>query len=137
MRDEEQETRSFTGAEVAEIIAPASGQYRVLFTLAAETGMRLGELYGLRVEDIDLGRNIIHVRRSMWNRAKRDAAGNYQTVDWSRQRGNDSTVHSPASDISQGSDVAIAGSLPRLPRPRDARYNVSPVFATPGRSSNW
>ena len=65
--DEEQETRCFTGAEVAAIIASALGQYRVLFTLAPETGMRAGELYGLRVEDIDFGRNIIHVRRSMWN----------------------------------------------------------------------
>ena len=63
--DEQQETRYFTGAEVAAIIASALGQYRVLFTLAAETGMRAGELYGLRVEDIDFGRNLIHVRRSM------------------------------------------------------------------------
>src|SRR5207245_2882056 len=53
--------------EVAAIVATATGQYKTLFALAAETGMRAGELYGLQVEDIDFARNVIHVRRSAWD----------------------------------------------------------------------
>ena len=64
---EETEARCFTASEVTSILAAASGQDKSLFTLAAETGMRAGELYGLRVEDIDFARSIVHVRRSMWN----------------------------------------------------------------------
>lgn len=63
---EEDEVRCFTPAEVSRILAAATGQDKVLFTLAAETGMRAGELYGLHVEDIDFDRGVIHVRRSMW-----------------------------------------------------------------------
>jgi len=62
-----EDTRCFTPEEVTVILAGATGQYRALFTLAAETGMRAGELYGLQVEDIEFGRNVIHVRRSAWN----------------------------------------------------------------------
>lgn len=67
--EEEQEARCFTSAEVAAIMAAASGTHKVLFTLAAESGMRAGELYGLRVEDIDFERSIVKVRRSMWEGA--------------------------------------------------------------------
>jgi integrase len=65
--NEEHETRCFAATEVSSILVAAPGQYKTLFTLAAETGMRAGELYGLRVEDVDFARNIVHVRRSMWN----------------------------------------------------------------------
>ena len=40
--------------------------YRVFFATAAGTGMRSGELRGLRVGDVDLANTIIHVRRSVW-----------------------------------------------------------------------
>ena len=41
--------------------APADA---VLYTAAIFTGMRMGELYGLRWADVDLGRGLITVRRS-------------------------------------------------------------------------
>lgn len=65
--EEEEEARCFSSEEVAAILNAATGQDKVLFTLAAESGMRAGELYGLHVEDIDFARSVIHVRRSMWN----------------------------------------------------------------------
>lgn len=64
--EEEDEVRCFTSNDVQHILAAAKKQDKVLFTLAAETGMRAGELYGLHVEDIDFGRGVIHVRHSMW-----------------------------------------------------------------------
>jgi integrase len=60
------ETRCFTPDEMQQIVREARGVWKVLFATAAETGMRSGELYGLRVPDIDFKRCVIHVRRSVW-----------------------------------------------------------------------
>lgn len=80
---EEHETRCFVQQEVAKILGAAPGQYKALFTLAAETGMRAGELYGLKVEDVDWSRSIVHVRRSMWNgKAQTPKTSNaYRAID--------------------------------------------------------
>lgn len=40
--------------------------YQTMFAVLSETGMRSGEVYGLHVEDIDLKRLLVHVRRSVW-----------------------------------------------------------------------
>jgi len=61
------EPRWFTPDEVARITQAAQGQYRVLFHLAWASGLRAGELLALHVEDIDLGRGIVHVRRSLYH----------------------------------------------------------------------
>jgi len=63
--DEEQ--RWFTQAEVRQIVDAATGQYKVLFHLAGYTGLRSGELAGLRVEDLKLDHGVIEVRRAVWN----------------------------------------------------------------------
>jgi integrase len=63
--DEEQ--RWFTQAEIRQIVDVATGQYKVLFHLAGFTGLRSGELVGLRVEDLKLEHGVIEVRRAVWN----------------------------------------------------------------------
>jgi integrase len=60
------EQRWYTQDEMRRIIAAATGQYRVLFHLAAFSGLRSGELSGLHVEDIDFVRGVVRVRRSVW-----------------------------------------------------------------------
>lgn len=60
------EARCFTTEEVRAIIAEAEGQYRTLFITAAGTGMRVGELFGLKIEDVDIVRNTVVVRRSVF-----------------------------------------------------------------------
>jgi integrase len=56
----------FTGAEMSAIIASARNRRaQALFATAAGTGMRASELYGLRVEDVQLHKAIIFVRRSV------------------------------------------------------------------------
>lgn len=61
------EQRWFTQNEVRRIVEAARDQYKVLFHLAAYSGLRSGELAGLHVEDLDFVRGVIHVRRSVWN----------------------------------------------------------------------
>jgi integrase len=48
------------------IAATKDAQSNALFATAAGTGMRSGELCGLRAEDVDLDNGIISVRRSAW-----------------------------------------------------------------------
>jgi integrase len=62
--DEEQ--RWFTQEEMKKLVNAAKGQYKVLFHLAAASGLRAGELFGLHVEDLNLNRGVIHVQRSVW-----------------------------------------------------------------------
>jgi integrase len=56
----------FTLDEIQRIIAAASGPLKSLYWLAAETGMRAGELCGLRIEDVDLGQCFVNVKQSVW-----------------------------------------------------------------------
>lgn len=55
-----------TPEQMQMIVDAETGLYKTLFSTAAETGMRAGELYGLRVEDVDFKRLLIFVRRSVW-----------------------------------------------------------------------
>jgi integrase len=52
--------------EVQRIIAAAVEPYRTFYWLAAETGMRAGELCGLRADDLDLQVGLVHIRQSVW-----------------------------------------------------------------------
>jgi integrase len=61
------EQRWFTQSEIRQIVDAATDQYKVLFHLAGYTGLRSGELVGLRVEDLKLEHGVIEVRRAVWN----------------------------------------------------------------------
>lgn len=57
--------RYFTLTDVAQIILASKGEQRVFYWLAAETGLRSGELAGLKLTDID-GESLT-VNQSIWN----------------------------------------------------------------------
>lgn len=57
--------RYFRLEDVAKIIAASEAEQRVFYWLAAETGLRAGELTGLRLADVDLDR--ITVSQSVWH----------------------------------------------------------------------
>jgi integrase len=65
-KNPKKEQRWFTPEEMQKIIDAAWGQYKCLFQLAWATAMRSGELFGLKVEDLDLENAIVHIRRSAW-----------------------------------------------------------------------
>ncbi len=62
----EDEQRWFTQAEFRCLVEAAEDQYKLLFHLAGSSGLRAGELFGFHVEDLDLNRGVIRVRRSVW-----------------------------------------------------------------------
>jgi integrase len=57
----------FTLEEVQRIIGAAAEPHKTLYWLAAETGMRAGELTGLRLDDLDFDGQLVHVRQSAWH----------------------------------------------------------------------
>jgi hypothetical protein len=56
----------FSVEEIQRILASAPQSYFTLYWTAAETGMRAGELCGLRISDFDLDRRLVRVNRSVW-----------------------------------------------------------------------
>jgi integrase len=61
-------TYSFSLDETLAIIEKAKEPWKTLFRIVAETGVRSGEVAGLRVEDFDPINLTISVRQSVWNR---------------------------------------------------------------------
>jgi len=56
----------FSQREIQLILGEAQEPHRTWYGLAAETGLRAGELCGLTVDDIDLERGVLQVRQSAW-----------------------------------------------------------------------
>jgi integrase len=65
-RSVKEQAHRFTAEQVRTIIAMAKGQYRVMFAIAAMTGLRAGEILGLQARDFDFEGRVVHVRRSVW-----------------------------------------------------------------------
>jgi integrase len=63
-RRPKKKAKFFTLVDVARIIAASSGEQRVFYWLAAETGLRAGEIAGLKLTDIDGER--LTVNQSVW-----------------------------------------------------------------------
>src|SRR5712691_4483419 len=57
----------FTPEEIRRLLDAQEEPLRTLLLLAALTGMRQGELFGLQWEDIDFTAHLIHVRRALWH----------------------------------------------------------------------
>jgi integrase len=66
--------------EIQLILAKAQEPHRTWYGLAAETGLRAGELCGLTVDDIDIERGMLQVRQSAW----RGKLGDPKTDDSTR-----------------------------------------------------
>jgi integrase len=65
-KKERRERFFFTVEEIQQIITTASEPQRTLYWLAAETGLRAGELCGLRVTDLGLENAMVSVKQSVW-----------------------------------------------------------------------
>jgi integrase len=65
-RVEIDEMEILTPPEIRRLLEAAEEPVRTLLLCAVLTGMRRGELLGLKWEDVDFEGNRIHVRRSLW-----------------------------------------------------------------------
>jgi integrase len=65
--EKKQRKPSLTASEAEQVLARAKGRYKVLFTLLAGTGLRIGEALGLKIGDHLSGDfSTIRVRQSVW-----------------------------------------------------------------------
>src|SRR5262249_30721764 len=55
-RNERPQRRFFTAQEVRQVVQAAPEPYSTIYMLAAMSGMRSGEIFGLKVEDLDFER---------------------------------------------------------------------------------
>lgn len=59
--------RCYAVEEVRRILAHTKGADRVFFWLAAETGLRAGELIALRASDVDVEKLAVEVSKAIWD----------------------------------------------------------------------
>jgi len=64
---EKAKPRFLTGREIKKLIAASRGVFRTILLVLALTGMRINEVLGLRVEDVDFENKLIHVTKSAYN----------------------------------------------------------------------
>jgi integrase len=119
--------------QVRHFLDVCTPRWRLFFTVALDTGLRRGELIGLRWEDVDLLERIIHVRRSI---------GPYDEpeLDGMRELDRSGSPHPAVSDglstkteagrrlvpILDGAQKALEELYARAEDSRDS----APVFAT-------
>jgi integrase len=60
------QARAFTAEQAKAILELAQDPWRVMFGLAAYAGLRAGEILGLYVEDVDLVRGVLNIRKTAW-----------------------------------------------------------------------
>ena len=71
-REAGREVRSLVAAQIAQIISNAKEPFATMFALLAVTALRAGEMLGLKVADLDFDRKVIHIRRSVDSRTKKE-----------------------------------------------------------------
>jgi integrase len=57
----------YAAQQVKRVLAHTEGAERAFFWLAAETGLRAGELIALRVSDVDVEKPAVEVSKAIWN----------------------------------------------------------------------
>jgi integrase len=104
----EKEKRILTGDEITRLLDAADDKYRALLATGLGTGLRLGELVGLRWQDVDAnGGGFIHVRTQVdqkGRRAEPKTPTAVRSVVLSPQLGRLLAAHKLASNYSAPTD---------------------------------
>jgi integrase len=100
-----------------------SPRWRAFFTVALDTGMRRGELVGLRWGDVDLLQRTIHVRRSI---GVHDHRERFAEVEQERSLSTKTQASERLLPILDGAQAA----LERLYAGASDTSDAAPVFAT-------
>lgn len=109
---------ALTPAQVARFLAACSPRWRRFFTVALDTGLRRGEMIGLRREDVAVLERVLYVRRSI---------GAYDEAD--NGEGHLTTKTEAGERIVPLLDGARAALEEVLAEAKDVR-DEAPVFAT-------
>ncbi|WP_052247459.1 tyrosine recombinase XerC [Alteromonas macleodii] len=102
------EPTPFTNDEIDRIITELQQPYREFFQFAFFTGLRTGELLGLRWEDVDLRRKVAHIRVNLINGIEKSpkTTGSIRTIQL-HQKAVESLIALKKSDFSKFRRVFI------------------------------
>jgi integrase len=81
-REVKQQARFFTPEQAKAILELARDPWRTMFAIAAYAGLRVGEILGLSVEDVDLARGVLNIRKTAW----------YGQIQTAKSVGSESTI---------------------------------------------
>ena len=146
-RGERIEARFFTPEEVRRILASTPEPYATAFEVAALTAVRPGELFGLKVTDLDFDRRMISIRRSArysklqapkTNASaplRSNAGTSRHAVAVIRRRTAGKLCRAPVRDP-EGNSVVRQQRSPTIPlaRPRPAQYSALWLESVPSRT---
>ena len=66
-KSQKKDVRTLSSKEVRRLFEAVKGQkFEALYVLAVTTGMRQGELLGLKWDDVDLAKGVLQVKRTIW-----------------------------------------------------------------------
>jgi integrase len=111
---------ALTPAQVARFLATCSPRWRRFFTVALDTGLRRGEIIGLRREDVALLERVLYVRRSI---------GAYDDPDEADDENHLTTKTEAGERIVPLLDGARTALEEVLAESKDMR-DEAPIFAT-------
>src|SRR5215470_12168226 len=77
-----EQARAFTPEQAKEILELAHDPWRTMFAIAAYAVLRAGEIRGLSVEDVDLTRGVLSIRKTAW----------YGQIQTAKSVGSESTI---------------------------------------------
>ncbi len=110
----EKEKRVLSADEIGLLLDAADEKYRALLATAVGTGLRLGELVGLRWQDVDLDAGFVHVRTQVDQKGRRGlpkTATAVRQVVLSPQLGRLLAEHRLGSPFSAPADPVFASAV--------------------------
>jgi integrase len=107
--------RFFTAAQAGAIVEAAENPWRLIFAVAAMTGMRPGEVLGLSVDALDFEQRLIHVRQSSY----------YSKLQTTKSRSSNASIPMP------GPLERMLREFLRTWKPNSARLLFATRNATP------
>jgi integrase len=91
-RDDEREKRILSSDELGRLLDSVENRHRIIFTFAAATGARLGEVLGIRWHALDFDNGTVHLSHQL------DRRGEYVALKTTRSR---RTIEIPPSLIGE------------------------------------
>ena len=71
-QEQAREVKSLDASQTGPIIRAAKQPYSTMFAVLAMTAVRAGEMLGLKVSDLDFSHKVIHVRRTLDSRTRKE-----------------------------------------------------------------
>ncbi|MFE9536199.1 tyrosine-type recombinase/integrase [Streptomyces sp. NPDC006691] len=134
--------RASSSAAGRALIDAASARYRALFLLAASSGLRQGELFGLEVDGVDFLRREVTVRQQLIDPEEGEpylgepkTHESYRTVPLTK-----AAVDALAAHLERFPAPAVKiedRTAPRRPRQRTARLIFPNQYSVPVRRGSW